>query len=318
MRFTDRSLGLLVVATTIALTASDAHADGFASVTTLDASARARLEASITTARSHEPQAFDTVRAIVARADDLDHQKRGRFYPMAALLRGSTRGRQAAMALLEPIVSPERFTMPHVESARIALRAGLIEAAGDQKEQVAAPVFRAIVQSSNEFYEVRAAAEALGKLGLDSDVATLAQLASTAGPKQEAVIAGLGDCRRTPAAHALEAVVGSKPTGMLAKRLARALGAMGAAWTLAIPNAAPPLEVPTIRDTTARAALALFVSATEADVRQDASNALVVIAAPDTPSWIARARASVSPALALELDTLQTRLAHNPTTRRTP
>jgi hypothetical protein len=57
----------------------------------------------------------------------------------------------------------------------------------------------------------------------------------------------------------------------------------------------------------------MFVQATEADVRTDASNALVVIDAPDAPQWIADAKRTASPDLATALDALAARLAHNPT-----
>ena len=58
-------------------------------------------------------------------------------------------------------------------------------------------------------------------------------------------------------------------------------------------------------------ALAMFIS--NAEARQDASNALVVIAAPDAPRWIADAKRTASPELAAALDALAARLAHNPT-----
>ena len=300
-----RTLGITI---SVLLVAGAARAD-----VPLSSEARTRLESSIQSAHARDASTFDAVKSVVAQADALDHQKRGRFYPMTSLLRGVVRGHAgSAMALLEPLVAPQRFTMPSSESARIALRAGLLEAAGDAKDPAAAPVYRAIIANATELYELRAAVEALGKLGADSDVAMLAALAQTRGPKQDAVIAGMGACRRVAAARALEAVVAQNPSGMSAKHLARALSAMGSAWALATPNAAPALEAPAIRDTTARAALAMFVS--NADARMDASNALVVIAAPDAPRWIADARRSASPELAAALDALAARLAHNPTT----
>ena len=275
MRFIFASLGL-----SLAL-ATPAFAESFASVAGLDAASRTHLQASIAAARTREPAVFDTVASIIAHADELDHKKRGRFYPMTPLFRGSMRGHPtASMALLEPIVSPERFAMPRVESARIALRAGLIEAAGDTKDPAAAPVYRAIVSSGTEFFEVRAAAEALGKLGLDVDVAMLGRLANTPGPNQDAVLDGFGSCRRVAAAHALEAVAAHHPVGTTARHLLMALGTMGSAWALATPNAAPPQEIPGIRDTAARAALAMFVGTTDSEVRAQASDALMIIAAP--------------------------------------
>ena len=308
------------VAAMFLLAASSARADAsgpFASVSSLDAASRARLETSIALARSREPSTFDAVRDLVAHADALDHRKQGRFVAMGPILRGTTRGHAgAAMALLEPLVAPERFAMPASESARVALRAGLIEAAGDTRDAAAAPVYRAILASGTEFYELRAAAEALGKLGQDADVATLARLATTPGPKQDAVIAGLGSCRRAAAARALASVVAQGKTGMAAKRLLRSLAAMGSAWALRAPNAAPAAEIPVIRDTAARAAFASFVAAPDADVRAEAANTLVVIDSPDAPGWVAAARTSASPELAAALDALATRLAHNATRTR--
>jgi len=313
MRFSQLSSCLIVAA--FASASTMVRADTFASVTTLDPRVRTQLAASIAAAHARDSGVFDSVRTVVSRADALDHMKRGRFYPMTVLLRGVTRNHAgAALALLEPIVAPERFTMPNSPSALIALRAGLIEAAGDKKELTAAPVFRSILSSGTEYFEVRAAAEALGKLALDADVALLARLATTRGPNQHAVIAGLGDCRRIGAAQALEAVVAQRPTGMMAKHVLRSLELMGSAWALAIANAAPTSEVRGIRTTTARAAFAMFTSATEADVRTDASNALVVIAEPGTSQWIASTRSSAPPDLVAALDALNDRLAHNPTT----
>jgi len=301
----------------IVFVASAAQAETFASVGGLDTNTSARLQTSIAQARARDATAFDAVRGIVAHADALDHKRRGRFFPMTAVLRGTLRGRaNAELALLEPLISPERFTLPTSDSARIALRAGLIEAAGDAKDPAAAPVFRSIVASGTEFYEVRAAVEALGKIGLDADVAMLARLATTSSAKQDAVVTGLGMCRRVGAARALEAVVAQKPTGMNAVHVVRSLGAMGSAWGLALPNAAPALEAPAIRDTAARAALAMFVQTAEPDVRDAAASALLEIDAPSTPGAIDAIKSTAPADLAAALDALKTRIAHNPTRTR--
>jgi len=299
------------------LAASGARADGsdaFASVSSLDAASRARVESSIAQARAREPGTFDAVRSVVTHADELDQKKQGRFVAMAPILRGVARGHAgAAMALLEPIVAPERFTLPTRPSARVALRSGLIEAAGDQKDPSAAPVYRAILVTGSEFYELRAAAAALGKIGNDADVALLARLATTPGPKQDAVIAGLGSCRRIGAARALASVRGK--SGMAAIQLLRSLSAMGSPWALALRDAAPAAEIPAIRETTARAALAIFLTTQEDDVRSEAATALVVIDHPDALQWVAAAKSS-SPNLASALDTLAARLAHDATRTR--
>ncbi len=315
MRITTSVMPLGIAA--FVLVTSVARAETFASVGGLDTTAGAKLQTSIAQAHARDPSAFDAVRGIVAHADALDHQKRGRFFPMAPLLRGTLRGHTStAMALLEPLVSPERFAIPQGDAARIALRAGLIEAAGDAKDPNAAPIFRTIVTTSNEFFEVRAAVEALGKLALDADVAMLSHLATTASTKQDAVITGLGMCRRAAAARALESVVAQKPTGMNAVHLLRSLGTMGSAWGLATPNAAPALEAPVIRDVAARAALAMFAQTTEPDVRDVAAATLLEIDAPSSPQAIDAMKQSAPADLAAALDALKSRLAHNPTRTR--
>ena len=307
----------------LAATSARAESGAFASVSSLDAGARARLETNIAQARTREPSTFDAVRSVVAHADELDRRKQGRFAPMGPIFRGIARGHAgAAMALLEPLVAPERFSLPSSDSARIALRAGLLEAAGDQRDPAAAPVFRAILANATETFEVRAAAEALGKLAASGsaesagDVALLARLATTPGPKQDAVVAGLGSCRRIGAARALASVASQGKRGMPAKWLLRSLAAMGSTWALATPNAAPAAEIPSIRETTARAAFAMFLAAQDDDVRSEAATALVVIDHPDAPRWVASARSSASPALATALDTLAQRLAHGATRTR--
>jgi hypothetical protein len=309
-----------LVAAMFVLAATGARAGdagGFASVSSLDSAARARLASSIAAAHARDPGVFATVRDVVAHADALDHHKQGRFFPMAPLLRGAVRGHPgAAMALLEPLLAPERFAIPRSASARVALRAGLLEAAGDRRDPAAAPVFRAVLAGGTELYEVRAAAEALGKLGDDRDVALLSRLATTPGPKQDAVIAGLGSCRRAAAARALASVVAQGKTGMAAKRLLRSLSAMGSAWAVATPRAAPPAEIPAIRETTARAALAMFVTARDADLRAEAGSALLVIDAQGTARWIADARRTASPDLAAALDGLARRFSRGPTRTR--
>ena len=173
----------------------------------LSSEARTRLDATIQSAHTRDAATFDAVRGVVAQADALDHHKGGRFYPMTSLLRGVMRGHPEWRWRSSSRSSRRSASRCTSETARIALRAGLLEAAGNLKNPAAAPVYRAIIASETEFYAVRAAVEALGKLGNDPDVAMLATLAQTRGPKQDAVVAGMGACRRVAAAKALEGVV---------------------------------------------------------------------------------------------------------------
>src|SRR5262245_57044812 len=102
--------------------------------------AQPALDARIASSKAQHPEAFARVSAAVARASDLDRAKRGNFASMSPLLRAA--GPDAGPALVEPLLHPERFAMPAEKSARIALRAGLIEAAGALSDPSMAPLWR--------------------------------------------------------------------------------------------------------------------------------------------------------------------------------
>ncbi len=266
--------------------------------------------------RTEFPAAFSGVRSVVGRADALDAKRRGRFFPMTTVLRDVARASQghsgAALAFLEPVLHPERFSMPVKASALTALRAGLIEASGDLKDPLAAPSYRALVQQGTAFYDVRAATEALGKLGLDEDVAFLARLATTPGASQDAVLAGLGTCRRLGAVTALADVAASQPPAARGALVVTSLGRLASSWALAIPNAAPASELEALRRTAARGALAVFVDTTDSALRDSASDALMGIDAPETPALIATARAAANGEVQARLEALQHRFERNP------
>ncbi|MBX7114816.1 MAG: hypothetical protein K1X64_10870 [Myxococcaceae bacterium] len=279
----------------------------------LDVASKEHIAAVLGLAKLEAPRVATAVAAIVKRADTFDQKRRGRFFPMGPMLRQAARGATGhpALLLLEPVIFPERFVRPQSPSAQVALRAGLLEAAGNFKDDLAAPVYRAILANGVEFFELRAAAEALGKLGLDADVTWLAKLATSPGNKQDAVIAGLGSCRHPVAARALMAVAASKPDTARAKRVAQSLGTMGSAWALETLDK-PAAEMASLRSQTARAALTLFIS-TEGEARDAASDALMAIDAPETPALIAAEMAHASPPGQTALAALRTRFDHNPT-----
>jgi hypothetical protein len=215
-------------------------------------------------------------------------------------------GPDAGPALLEPLVHPERFTMPKEESARIAVRAGLIEAAGALSIADAAPIWRSIVDGGAEHFEVRAAAEALGRVASETDVAHMVTLIKTRGPKQEAVIAGAGSWRRVEIARAIGDVLASGDA-KIQIACAHALGDLGGSW---LKDASTPAMM-TVRAEAAKQAVRLYVVASS-DIRTTASDAVMTIDSPETPALIAAARASASTDQKTALDALSARFAKNP------
>lgn len=266
---------------------------------------RASLERSIKQARSESPAVFTRVRSLVEQADTLQHRARGRLYPFPAQLRAVTRKQSgAAFALIEPLVAPERFTMPTTPQAQLALRAGLLEAAGSLQEPSLAPLYRSFITAEEPREVVRAAAEALAKLGVDEDVVMLSRLATTEGPMQDAAISALGSAKNGKLAVVTLTSLAAAPLEVpRAKLVAGSLARVAAGWN----------GETAWRADAAKGALTLFVNASSDEVRAAASDAVMVIDAPETPALIATARSGASPDLLEALGALQLRFANNPT-----
>lgn len=262
------------------------------------------LDANIASSKIHHPETFARVSSIMSRASELDQRKRGPFAAMGPMLRAT--GPDAGPALMEPLVHPERFTMPAEESARIALRVGLIEAAGALADPNAAPLWKSIIDGSSETHEVRAAVEALGRVASEADAAYLIALARTKGPKQSAVISGMSSLRRPDAAKAIGDVVdqNDEALDMIA---CNALGHLGSSWA---PDA-KAAKIVLARSEAAKQAIRIFLR-TKGATRTAASDAVMTIDSADTTSLIAAARTGATPDQNTALDDLAARFAKNP------
>lgn len=267
----------------------------------IGADVRKALDAAITADKVAHPDAFRTVANVVASADARDRRKRGLYAATAPLLH-----EVSLMALLEPLAFPERFSMPTGDAARISLRAGLLEAAGALRDAKAAPLFREVLNGSTEFYEVRAAAEALGKLGLESDVASLAQRVKTPSPLQNAIIAGVGDCRKVAIVEALGSVATDNET--TARLVANALGRIGSSWAWETPALRTLPEGPAVRAAAAKQALRVYL-ATDGSTRASAADALTTVAWPQTSQMLETFRGTATPEQRRALDALAPRVA---------
>ncbi len=303
---------LAAAAFALAMLPAAARADGVViGPADLPAAERARLTAEIARARAASPAAFDAVARTRAELADIDAQKRGRIAPIGAMLKAI--GPEALYALLEQIAidAAPRGGLP--DSAWTAWRAGLIEAAGMLRDPAAEPVLVAVLDSrETEPLVVRAAAEALGRIGTDQGAAKLVAMAKTAGPKRGAVLAGMGGCRRAACAEALAAAIGAHPGDDVAKAIVRALGDAGSARAWKTPIVAKSGEEAKTRAEAAEALVGAFV-AYDGQVRRTASNALMVVDHPSTPALIQAKKKGASPEVAAALDELAKRFARNPT-----
>lgn len=298
MRAAVALAGLLLVSSLGASRArSAATSAAFAPAVKLD---RAAWASSIVAARLRSPAVFARVAAVRGRLLELDAHKRGPLAPIPAHLQGLGAG--GVEALAEQVLADDP-SLP--ESARTAWRAGVIEALGALRDARTRDLVAPLLDDPDRLV-ARAAAEAIGKLGDDEAVKLLVPRIAA---QQVSAIGGA--CRRRAIASALTGVVAAHPSSEVARATARALGELGASWAWRTGKVPAPGEEHDVRAAAARALIELFVGY-DGEVRQAASNALMVVDDPSTPALLAAAKVSASSDVIAALDALSLRLARNP------
>ncbi|MBX3263349.1 MAG: HEAT repeat domain-containing protein [Labilithrix sp.] len=272
----------------------------------------AELSAEIAKARAIDPRAFVAVNGIVSHAPEADARARGRKAPVALYL--AKLGPSALMPMLEMLAVDAPRGIP-AESAP-GLRRDLIEAVGLLKDARALPVLYAILEDTTEdAATVRTVTEAIARVGTDEAAARVlgALDASRDEERTRSILAGMGECRRLRVAEALAARLRSTGDEATARAAARSLGRAGNAW--AWKTVGDRREEAKIRETAARALVDAYVRR-DGEARYAASNALMVVDAPETPAIVAEAKKGASPEVAKALDKLAQRFARNPTRAR--
>jgi hypothetical protein len=270
----------------------------------LSKAARQTLGKQIDAARVAHPTAFTAVADLVHRAPAIHAARRGRFAPYSAMFRRL--GPSAVMALAERIAFDDTRPDGLVAEASSALRAGLLEAVGDSLRPELEPVFLAVLAGSEtDSLVLRAASEGLGKLGTDAAASRLLELAAATGPKQEAVLLGLGECRRLSVATFLAKALDRLPDDARAIVLIESLRDAANAWAWTTPAVrAHAGEEAAIRQTAAQALWRGFLGYQD-QARETARKALVVVGHPDTLGWVQAARSTSSPQARKSLDALE-------------
>lgn len=280
------------------------------SPTVLSVKQRTSLEEQVARARAANPDVFASFARLRADLPSLDARKRGRFVPVSKLLRGF--GRDGLMPMLEELAldAPGRGSMS--DSAWQAWRTGLIEAVGSLRDPRSAPVLLAVLEGpETDFMLLRAASAAYGKLGTDRVAGDLIRISRASSAKRQAVLAGMGHCRRLVIAAELAEVMAHRPDPRTAEHLVRSLGDLGSAWAWQTPSLASNREGPAVRAVAAQALVNAFVNYDDR-VRKTAIDALLVVDDPSTPRLVAAARADAPNDLLPALDELERRFARNP------
>lgn len=268
----------------------------------LPAQAATDLRLQIDKQRALDPASFRSVHDLAARAPALDARARNHRAPIALYLQSI--GPSAVL----PIVDMLAFSRP--SDVPLGVRRDMVEALGFLRDARAMPVLGAILERETDPHLVRTTAAAVGRMESDEAVQRLlSALASSQGDRATAILAGMGTCHREAIARALASRLASRPDAATARATIVSLGRTGNAW--AWQTLAQRGEEAATRAAAAKALVAAFV-AYDGDTRQEASDALMVVDDPSTPSLIADAQRSAAPALAKDLDALAQRFARNP------
>lgn len=305
-------LSTLTLALGLGLTA-EARADGVAlAPSALDAKSRQSLADAIADAKTKRPAAFARVGSLRLKMAELDEKKRGRLASVSPILKAM--GPDALMPMLEELAFEATPRGKLTDSAWLAWRVALLEAVGALRDPRSAPVADAILAGSpTDGLVMRAAAQALAKLNtVEAGNRLIALLQSADVDTRDAIVAGMGHCRRTVVAERLATEL-SQASGDEVTLLSRALGDVGNAWAWRTPFVQATGEEALVRGVAADALIEAFTQHHATPLlRQQLTQAILVVDHADTPALIAQARAGADAALDAALDELQARFDRSP------
>lgn len=304
--------GLLLVGATASGAAKAAPPDVEAAVFRMPTRPFADLRRDVAQARAVDMRSFAAVNSIVTLAPDANSRARGRKAPIALYL--AKLGPSALMPMLEMLALDAPRGVPAASAP--ALRRDLIEAVGLLRDARGLPVLSAILDDKTEDTETtRTVTEAIARIGT-AEAATniLSALDGARDDRARAIIAGMGECRRLRVTESLAARLRTTTDEATARVAARSLGRAGNAWVWQ--TTADRSEEARIRETAARALVDAFIRH-DGEARDAASNALMVVDAPQTPALISEAKKKgASPETNTALDALAARFAKNPSRTR--
>ena len=259
----------------------------------------ADLKRQIAVARAADPGAFQSVRDVALQAKDLDARARGRKAPIA--LRLHAMGPKALLPMIEMVAFTE--TEP-------AFKRDLVEAIGLFKDTRAMPVLTMLLDREADEMTTRFVSQAVARQQSNEAVQVLtSRLTAASGARATAILGGMGDCQREAIAKVLADRLSARPDEATARVIAKSLGGTGNAW--AWKTMATRTEESATRAAAARALVSAYAHYT-GEARQAASNAVMVVDAPETTALIAAAKHGASADTVVALDALAARFANNP------
>jgi hypothetical protein len=193
---------------------------------------------------------------------------------------------------------------------RTALTAGMLEAVGLLRDPRSAAVLHAAFEgASKEPVVQHAAAEALGRLCGDAELALLIKHTASGDALAEASTHGLGQCKRVESANHLAALLAGAPDDAAAEIAAGALGQVGSSWAWSAMGPAAEATGLAVREIATRALVDAFPRRGGA-ARARIGKAMLLVEHPLLPALLEKARASATPDVQVAFTALQKQLTH--------
>ncbi len=254
--------------------------------------------------RVANPAVFGAVRGVLAQAALRDKQRRGR---LASLTRGlDALGPDALLPMLEQLALQGVERGQQTPTAWLAVRVSLIESVGRKRDVRAVPVLSRIAQKQQEYWVVRAAAEALGRIGSTEATQLLVSLTKTPGERRRAVLSAIGDCRRPVIVSTLEGLLRGNLDYDERKLALAALGDVGNSWAWETPELKQRGEAAVVRSGAAQALVQAFVRHhADATLALEIRKSLLIVEDASTPGLIEGAKQGADKQLAQRLDALK-------------
>ena len=272
----------------------------------LPAAARASLTQEIGAYRLVHPELFRAVLDVAGVRPEVYTTFRNPLPNAAPELRALGPAALLPMLSALAIEGPRRALS---ERERSALTAGMLEAVGRLRDPRSAPVLRAALEGASKDPVVKqAAAEALGRLCGDADLALLIKHAAAGDELRAAAIQGLGQCKRVESARHLASTLEAATDDATAAAAARALGLVGSSWAWKAMGPAAEATGLAVREVAARALIKAF-PLRSGEVRARLGKSILEVEHPILSELIEKARASAQPELQMAFETLQKQLA---------
>ncbi|MFU8806112.1 MAG: HEAT repeat domain-containing protein [Bradymonadaceae bacterium] len=262
---------------------------------------------------AERPELFAQVAIMKTQVAQADRRRRGRLAHVSPLYRSL--GPDALLPMLYTIAAETPLETGLMPRAWVAYRGGMLEAVGNLRDPRSAPVLWAVLDGPTSHPVIlRAAAEAIARLGDDENVSRLITFTGRAEDHQHVFVASLGTARRVPSALFLAGLARDSTEAEVRQAAVRALGDVANDWAWQTTEIAGSGEGEEVRAIAFAALLEIYLE-TRGLLREEAAKSLLLVNSPGALDSVEKARTRADKGQRTALDDLARRLENNPLNR---